>query len=129
MRLSSLGSVCPCIFFNNVCTRLFPHLIFYSFNEVFNCTDPSALFTSNDAVIPSQNAAVSFVVATNSAGVLLPKLPLLSKRMTMDLFMRPSMPFASWHPTHVGRGRFPSVNNYAQVMGNISFLFLLPGLH
>lgn len=39
-----------------------------------------------------------------AAGVLLPKLPLLSKRMMMDLFMRLSMPFASWHPTHVGGG-------------------------
>ena len=126
--LSSPSYLRPRVFFDNVCTKLFLDLIFYSFNGVFNLgTSPSTLFTSDDAAIPSQDAAVSFiakVIATNSTDgcrFSLPWWQLLSNWRTMNVFIRPSMSFASWHQTRWERVRFPSVNNYARVMGNSSF--------
>jgi hypothetical protein len=112
---------------------LFPHLIFYSFNKIISVfTDPSELFASEDAEIASLNAVISFVgkvIATDTIGGCRFFTVQVTAFKQMDPDDRGPVyetfrivcimgPEARW-----GRVRFPYVNNYIQVMGNVSFRF------
>ncbi|KAN0087320.1 hypothetical protein V8E54_001008 [Elaphomyces granulatus] len=89
-------------------------------------TCPSALFTSDDAAIPSQNATVSFVakvIATSSTDGCRFFTTLMTafkqsennERVYETFHVICLMaPDSRWE-----RVRFPSINNYAQVMGDV----------